>query len=63
LTDRHTGFRELIMQVKKIVGWAVVIFLAYYLVTKPTGAANAMTHLFGLLKNIGASLATFLNAL
>ncbi len=30
------------MPIKKIVTWAIVIFLAYYLVTKPTGAANAM---------------------
>jgi hypothetical protein len=51
------------MQVKKIVGWAVVIFIAYYLLTKPLGAANAMQHLFGLLKDAGASLATFLSNL
>jgi hypothetical protein len=51
------------MQVKKIVGWAVVVFLAWYLVTKPTGAATAVQHLFGLLKAAGSSLATFLNNL
>jgi hypothetical protein len=51
------------MPIKKIVTWAIVVFLAYYLVTKPTGAANAMQHLFGLLKTAGASLATFLNNL
>jgi hypothetical protein len=51
------------MQVKKIVGWAVVVFLAWYLVTKPTGAATAVQHLFGLLKSAGSSLATFLNNL
>ena len=51
------------MPVKKIVGWAGVIFLVYYLVTKPTGAANAMHNLFNLLRSAGSSLATFLNAL
>jgi hypothetical protein len=51
------------MQVKKIAGWAVVVFLAWYLFTKPTGAANAVQHLFGLLENAGSSLATFLNNL
>ena len=51
------------MQVKKIAGWAVVVFLAYYLLTKPTGAANAVQNLLGLLKDAGSSLATFLNNL
>lgn len=51
------------MPVKKIVTWAIVIFLAYYLVTKPTGAANAMHNLFNLLRSAGSSLATFLNNL
>lgn len=51
------------MPVKKIVTWAIIIFLAYYLVTKPTGAANAMHNLFNLLRSAGSSLATFLNNL
>lgn len=51
------------MPVKKIVTWAVVVFLVYYLVTKPTGAANAMHNLFNILKSAGSSLATFLNSL
>ena len=51
------------MPVKKIVGWAVVIFLVYYLVTKPTGAANVMHNIFNMLKSAGSSLATFLNSL
>ncbi|HUZ37608.1 MAG TPA: hypothetical protein VMV17_14880 [Streptosporangiaceae bacterium] len=51
------------MPVKKIITWAVVIFLAYYLVTKPQGAAAAMHNVFNLLKTAGSSLATFLNSL
>jgi hypothetical protein len=51
------------MQVKKIVTWAIVVFLAYYLLTKPAGAANAMHNLFNLLKQAGSSLATFLSSL
>lgn len=51
------------MPVKKIVTWAVVVFLVYYLVTKPTGAANAMHTLFNMLRSAGSSLATFLNSL
>lgn len=48
---------------KKIITWTIVIFLAFYLVTQPTGAAHAMDGLLNLLKNAGNSLATFLNAL
>jgi hypothetical protein len=63
LTDRRTCPWELTMNVKKIVGWAVVIFLAWYLFTKPTGAATAVHSLFNLLKQAGTSVATFLNSL
>lgn len=51
------------MNVKKVAGWAVIIFIAFYLFTNPTGAAHAMTNLLNLLKNAGTSIATFLNSL
>ena len=51
------------MNLKKILGWAVVIFIAYYLFTKPTGAAGAMRGIFHLLSEAGNSLATFLTNL
>jgi hypothetical protein len=51
------------MNVKKVLGWTVVIFLAWYLVTNPTGAAHAMSNLLGLLGNAGNALATFFNSL
>ena len=51
------------MNVKKVVTWAIVIFLVWYLVTDPTGAAHAMQNLFGLLRSAGNSLATFFNSL
>ena len=51
------------MNVKKILGWAAVIFLVWYLVTNPTGAAQAVQGLLGLLKSAGNSLATFFNSL
>jgi hypothetical protein len=51
------------MNVKKVATWALVVFLAYYLLTKPTGAANAIHNLLNLLKSAGSSLATFLNSL
>ena len=51
------------MPVKKIATWAIVIFLAYYLFTKPQGAANAVHNLFNLLKSAGSSLANSVNTL
>ena len=51
------------MNAKKIAGWVVVIFLAWYLITNPTGAAHAMTNLMHLLKQVGNSIATFFNSL
>lgn len=51
------------MQVKKIVGRAGVVFIGYYLLTKPTGAANAVKHMLGLRKDAASSRAAFLNSL
>jgi hypothetical protein len=63
LTDRHTGLRELIMSWKKVLGWLVVIFLVWFLITNPTGAAAAVNNLLNALRGIGNSLATFFTSL
>jgi hypothetical protein len=63
LTDQHTGLRELIMSWKKVLGWLVVIFLVWFLITNPTGAAAAVTNLLNALRGIGNSLATFFTSL
>lgn len=51
------------MPIKKIATWAILIFLAYYLFTKPANAAGAVHNVFNMLKTAGASLAQFLNSL
>jgi len=51
------------MNWKKVLGWAVVIFLAWFLITNPTGAAAAVTNLLSALKGVGNSLATFFTSL
>ncbi len=48
---------------RKIITWAIVIFIAFYLLTQPTGAAHVIHDLLNLLKNAGNSLATFVNSL
>lgn len=51
------------MQAKKIIGWAAVAFMAYYLLTNPSGAQAVMQTLLGALKVAGTFIATFLNSL
>jgi hypothetical protein len=51
------------MQIKKVLGWAVVVFLAWYLFTQPAAAGNAVHNLLKLLQQAGGSIATFLNSL
>ena len=51
------------MKLKPIITWAIVIFLAYYLVTQPTGAGHFIHSILNGLKNAGSSLATFLNSI
>lgn len=47
----------------RIVTWAIVIFLAFYLLTQPQGAANVIADLLGLIKNAGNSIANFTQSL
>jgi hypothetical protein len=48
---------------KKIILWAVVIFIAFYLLTQPHGVQNVGGDLLGLLKNAGNALARFIHSL
>jgi hypothetical protein len=48
---------------KKVITWAIVIFLIYYLATDPAGAANFVHHIYNGLKSAAASLTTFVNSL
>ena len=51
------------MTLKQVVGWLVVIFLIFYIVTQPTQAADATRNLWNLLVDIGHGFADFLTAL
>jgi hypothetical protein len=53
--------REVIVMLKKVLTWAAVAFVIYYLATSPTGAANVVTGAIDWLKEAGNSLASFLN--
>jgi len=47
--------------VKKVLTWAGVAFVIYYLATNPQGAANVVTGAIDWLKSAGNSLAQFLD--
>jgi len=51
------------MKIKTVLGWAVVIFIGYYLLTKPAEVSTAVHHLLGLLKGAGTNISAFLNSL
>ena len=51
------------MSLKKLLTWAIVIFIIFYLATQPVAAAHAVHTAFNGLKHIGNSLATFFNSL
>ena len=48
---------------KKVLTWAVIIFVVYYLATSPTGAANVFNGAFHWLKSAGSSMSQFVNHL
>ena len=51
------------MPVKKIVGWLLVVFVVWYLLTNPDGAAAFGHHLLNGLRSAGQSLAKFVSSL
>jgi hypothetical protein len=48
---------------RKVITWAIVIFIIYYLATDPTGAAHALHGAFNGMRSAGNSLARFVNQL
>ncbi len=48
---------------RKVITWAIVLFVVYYLATNPTGAAHALHLAFNGLKSAGNSMSRFVNKL
>ena len=51
------------MNLKKILQWAIVIFIVYYLATQPVGAAHAVHSAFNGLHTAANSMSTFVSSL
>jgi hypothetical protein len=48
---------------RKLITWAIVAFIIFYIATQPTGAAALTRHTYGGLHSAATSLATFINNL
>jgi hypothetical protein len=48
---------------KKVITWAIVVFVVYYLATDPHGAAQFIHHVYNGLKSAGHSMTKFVNSL
>jgi hypothetical protein len=48
---------------KKIITWAIVLFIIFYVATQPSGAAGIVHHAYNGLHDAASSLATFVNSL
>jgi hypothetical protein len=54
---------EATVQVKKVLTYGGIAFVAYYLLARPTDAANAVKGAFDTVVNAADSLAQFVNSL
>lgn len=48
---------------KKVLGWAAVAFIAFYILTHPAAAGHTTHNLIGGLRTAGNSLATFFSSI
>ena len=48
---------------KKIITWAIVIFIIYYVATEPSGAAGVVHSIYNGLHQAATSMAEFVNSL
>ena len=48
---------------RKVITWAIVLFVVYYLAKNPTGAAHALHSAFNGLKSAANSMSRFVSKL
>ena len=51
------------MTIRKVIAWGLVIFIAWFIISDPHGAAHAATSLLNTIKGVGNSLSQFFNSL
>ncbi len=53
----------MIRLLKKIITWAIVIFIIFYIATEPSGAAGIVHSIYNGLHSAATSMAEFVNSL
>ena len=48
---------------KKVITWAAIIFVVFFLVTQPTSSGHLINSAFNGLRHAGTSLASFVKSL
>jgi hypothetical protein len=46
----------------KIIRWAIVLFIVFYIATEPAGAAGFVHHFYNGLHDAASSMARFVNS-
>lgn len=59
----HRERWEVIRLLKKVITWAIVLFIIYYVATEPSGAAGFVHSIFNGLHSAATSMAEFVNSL
>jgi hypothetical protein len=61
--DEALCYRWSDSQTMRIVTWAIVLFIIFYLATEPTSSGNLVHHAYNGVHYAAESLATFVNSL
>jgi hypothetical protein len=48
---------------RKVTGWAIVLFIVFWVLTQPAGAAHTVHHAYNGIHHAATSLAVFVNHL
>lgn len=51
------------VNVKKILTWTIVLFIAFYIISQPQPSADVVTGILGALRDAGSQIGTFLRSL
>jgi hypothetical protein len=47
----------------RIIKWAIVLFIVFFVATQPSGAAGFVHHIYNYFGDAAASIAAFVNSL
>jgi hypothetical protein len=50
-------------RLRKVLEWAIILFIIFYVATQPAGAADAIHHFYNGIHSAAVSLAKFVNSL